>query len=191
MIKINLLPYRAQRKKELIAQEIIVAAVPLLLVLLVIGFLHWSLTSEMAGVEQKIVDVRNAINSSKVKLNEIEKYKKQKATLEKKMEVIETLKKGKQGPVHIIDELASKLPGNLWLTSVKQTAMQLVIKGTALDNISISNYMIGLENSPYFSNVDLEKIQSKNKRSKGIQLKDFSLKCNISFKTEKETKKKT
>jgi Tfp pilus assembly protein PilN len=54
--------------------------------------------------------------------------------------------------------------------------MSMTIDGKALDNISISEYMVNLAKSDYFKSVDLKKIKTDNKKGPtGIQIKNFSL----------------
>jgi len=183
MIKINLLPYRAQRKKDLLVQQIFIAVIPLLLSLAVVIFFWVSIRSDITSAENEIASLNQKIKQSKVKMKEIEAFKKKKETLTKKMDVIKTLQKGKSGPVHIVDELSVNLPGNLWLTDVVQKGMTMEIKGKALDNISISNYMINLGKSPYFTAVDLKQIRTTRGRvSGGILLKEFAIICKVTYK---------
>jgi type IV pilus assembly protein PilN len=186
MIRINLLPYRAERKKEHIIQQVVYLAAPLLLVFIVIAAVHISMNSKITATGDSIVTLKEDIKKSRVAIREIDDYKKKKADLLKKMEIIATLEKGKQGPVHILDDLASRLPGNLWLTSVKQTNMNLVIQGKALDNISISNYMLGLEESPYFTDVDLGKVQTGGRG--GVLVKDFIITCVVTYQPASQKK---
>jgi len=188
MIKINLIPYRDARRREELTRQSILAATPVVLALLIIAGVHFSLQTRIDDTLQEITTVKSAIKRSKLKLKEIDTFKKQKAMLNKKLDVIATLQKGKLGPVHLLDELASRLPGNLWLTAVKQTGTTLEITGKAFDNIVISNYMRSLEQSPYFTSVDLMKIQTKNKKtSRGVVLKDFILKCATTYRPEQNS----
>lgn len=191
MIKINLIPYRAERKRELIIQQVVIGIVPILLTVVLVCCFWVSLSSEIASAERDIAQVKKDIEQSKVKLKEIDDYKKNKELLTKKMDVIAKLQKGKSGPVHLIEELATCLPGGLWLTSVKQNGMSLEIAGKALDNIAISNYMINLDKSPYIDSVDLKQIKTdKQKPGKGGgQIKLFILTCNVVY--EIDTKKNT
>lgn len=194
MIKINLLPYRAERKKELILQQLVVGVVPLVFAIAVIAFFWWSIKSDIADTENEIARLQREIKKQERTIKKIAEFKKKKVTLTKKMKIITSLQKGKSGPVHVLDDLAISLPGRLWLVSVKQTGMNLEIKGKALDNISISNYMINLDKSSYFKNVDLKKIKTdKSRGPKGVQLKNFVITCNIIYSLEqaeptKETK---
>jgi len=121
-------------------------------------------------------------------MKEIDLYKSKKEILTKKMNVITSLKKGKDGPVHLLDELATAIPGNIWLTGIKQTGLALVIEGKAIDNIAVSNYMINLGKSPYISNVDLKSIStdiSGLKGFKNIVLKSFIITCTTTNTPEK------
>jgi type IV pilus assembly protein PilN len=189
MIKINLSPYRAERKKELILQQLIIGVVPLILTIAVVGLFWMKIKSDISYVESEIIRIDQEIKKQKVTMKKIEEFKKKKETLTKKMDIIKTLQKGKSGPVHILDELAINLPARLWLTSIKQKGMNLVIEGKSLDNISISNYMINLGKSPYFKSVDLKQIKTaKAQAKKGVKLKNFSITCNITFMPEKEAK---
>ncbi len=192
MIKINLIAYRAQRKKQFLQEQIIIGAAPMVLVLIIVGLFWWSITSEISDVNNEVARINKEIEKQKVTMKQIDDYKKKKKTITKKMDIIEKLKGGKTGPVHVLDEIAVNIPGRLWLIQVDQKGMNLDIAGKALDNISISNYMINLEKSLYFESVDLKQIKTSKKRSsKGVQLKEFIVTCKIIYDTKnnKENKK--
>jgi len=186
MIKINLLPYRAERKKEIIKKQVFFGALPLLATCLIIGLIWWSTSTEYTQVLEDIASVQKKIEKSKLKMKDIENYKSQKEMLAKKMNIIKTLEKNKSGPVRMIDEIATCLPGNLWLTDFEQKGGTLTLKGNALDNISISKYMVKLENSPNFSNVDLLEIKTNKKTSVkgGTLLKGFKIQSKVVYSAD-------
>jgi len=189
MIKINLLPYRDERKKETLVFLAIMTAVPFLFTFLVFAGLWFTNNSQISSTENEIVKMNQQITDCTVKMKEIDDYKSKKTVLLKKMEVITNLQKGKDGPVHMLDELATCIPGNIWLTSIKQKGMTLELEGTAIDNIAVSNYMINLEKSPYINNVDLKTIvdqsQGGTKYNKSTVLKKFIISCNVTYTPEK------
>jgi len=186
MIKINLLPYRADRKKELIIQQLIIAVVPLIVALFVVCFFWISITSDITAAEKDIAKVKSEIEQCKIKMKEIDDYKKNKELLTKKMDVIARLQKGKDGPVHLVEDLATSLPGGLWLTAIKQKGMGLEITGKALDNVAISNYMINLDKSAYFDAVDLKQIKTEkmDPNKKGVQIKTFTITCTVVYQVD-------
>jgi type IV pilus assembly protein PilN len=197
MIKINLLPYREEKKKQFIKSQLSIAGlffVPSILLIILLVFL---ISTKISNTNTQIVKVKAEIKKQKVSLDEIKAFKKEKQTLKNKMQVIEKLEKGKYGPVHIIDHLAINLPGRIWLTKIDQKSMSMTIDGKALDNISISEYMVNLAKSDYFKSVDLKKIKTdKKKGPTGIQIKNFSLTTTVTNtpgieeKKENTTKKK-
>jgi type IV pilus assembly protein PilN len=187
MIKINLLPYRNERKKEIIVQQAVVASLPVILTLLIFAGLWISNNARISSTESAIAELNQQIAACTLKMKEIDDYKSKKEILLKKMDVIKNLRKGKDGPVHLLDELATSMPGNIWLTSVKQKGMSLQLEGSALDNIAVSNYMINLEKSPYINNVDLKTImdQSAGAKTRAAALKKFIITCTLTYTPEK------
>lgn len=196
MIKINLLPYREAKRKQLIQSQLIIAGCSLIPAVLIVLILLFSINSRISTINTETEKIKADIKKQKVSLEEIKKFKSEKNTLKKKMAVIEKLKKGKYGPVHIIDHLAINLPGRIWLTRIVQKGMTLAMDGKALDNLSISDYMINLGKSEYFKTVDLDKIKTDTKTGpKGVQLKTFKLTSAITYtpgleEDEGKTKKK-
>lgn len=188
MIRINLLPYRAARKKELIARQLVLGALPLVVTCAIIAFFWWSLSDDIAQTQSDIAAVQAKIKQSKLKMKDIETFKKQKETLAKKMDVIISLKKNKTGPVRMLDSVASCLPGNVWLTGMNQSGTELVLVGQSLDNISISRYMLQLERSDTFSDVELEEIKTETKTAiaggAGF-LKRFKMKSLVTYSGKK------
>lgn len=185
MIKINLLPYREERKKELILQQVIIAAVPLVLAVGICAA-AWAVNNAQVQETVREIDHMNKqIAQCKLKMKEIQQYKKNKEILEKKMEVIANLQKGKDGPVHMLDELATSIPGNIWLTAIKQKDMALELEGLAMDNIAVSNYMINLEKSPYMNSVDLKTIVDQPGARSAKTLKRFIITCTVTYTPKK------
>ena len=190
MIKINLLPYREEKKRQLIKTQLSLAGLFLVPSILLIIILLILISTIISNTNTQIVEVKAEIKKQKVSLDEINTFKKEKETLKNKMQVIEKLEKGKYGPVHIIDHLAINLPGRIWLTKIDQKSMSMTIDGKALDNISISEYMVNLSKSDYFKSVDLNKIKTDNKKGPtGIQLKNFSLTSTVTNTPGVEEKK--
>jgi type IV pilus assembly protein PilN len=182
MIKINLLPYRAQRKRQVIIDHAMIAGLALLpaVIGIVISFIIINL--QISQVNNDILKTDQEIKSQAVSIEKINTYKEKKEALLKKMDVIKTLQKNKTGPVLLMDQLAVNLPGRLWLTELKQTGMELKIEGYALDNQSISKYMTNLEKSSCFKSVDLEKISTEEQKgTRSGKLKNFILKCQILY----------
>lgn len=183
MIKINLLPYRAARKKEIITRQVVIGTLPLLATLLIIGIFWMSINARNSEVQQNITDLQEKIKQSALKMKDIENFKTQKDMLAKKLDIIASLEKNKAGPVRMLDALSSCLPGNLWLINFIQKGTDLQLDGRSMDNLSISRYMVNLENSLLFNTIELGEIKTDAKASAagGVVLKLFKMKSKVTY----------
>ncbi|MBM4309393.1 MAG: hypothetical protein FJ119_00370 [Deltaproteobacteria bacterium] len=183
MIKINLLPYRAARKKEIITRQIVIGALPLLVTCLIIGFFWWSINASNTKAQNDIADLKEKIRQSALKMKDIENFKAQKELLEKKLDIIASLQKNKSGPVRLLDALSTCLPGNLWLIKLEQKGTDLMLDGRSMDNLSISRYMVSIENSDLLNTVELGEIKTDTKASiaGGVVLKVFKMKSKVAY----------
>jgi type IV pilus assembly protein PilN len=186
MIKINLLPYREILKKENIRNHAVIAGSSLLLVILLIVLVDSVMRSKVNKVEKNIAKIESKLAQGKVQVAEIKKLKQEKETYSKQFQIIENLKKGKEGPVRILDELATNIPERIWLETLKQSGNSLELVGVAVDNKLISKFMSNLQKSPYFMKVDLiateMKLQSAGKTKE--KLNKFTLTCTITSPSE-------
>jgi len=104
----------------------------------------------------------------------LEKLEAQKSTLERKINLINLLKARQEIAVRTMDELSKNIPGWVWLTETSYNALEITIKGRALSNNLIADYVYNLENSPRLSNVKIVSITQKSTQSDSQYL-EFSL----------------
>ncbi len=188
MIKINLIPYRQQRKVKQFIKQILTGVAAVVPVILIVVFLGASLKSEIADTDNEIIRLKKEIQKNREQMKKIEAFKKKKEMLTTKMEIVKSLEKDRGGPISLLTQIASSMPGRLWLTSLSQKTAKLELKGRALDNIAISDYMVKLEQSDIFHNVDLKEIKTETKQVQpGVQLKNFIIVCDIRFDYKKKS----
>ena len=96
------------------------------------------------------------IDQFQPQLEQVAAFKKKKAGLEKKIDVIDGLDRARSGPVRMMDELAVHSPERLWLTSLSTKGSGVKIQGESLDNELVAAFLRALNESPYFGGVDLE-----------------------------------
>lgn len=173
MIKINLLPVRAAKKKETLRQQISIAVMSFVAVLLVIGYFHVGITKSLSEVNARTASVEEELKRTKAQIGEVSKYKEAKKVLEDKLGVIESLKKGKAGPVKMLDELSRVTPEKLWVSSFKEHDGGINIDGMAISEEVIAQFMTELEKSPAFK--DIELVVTEQVVQAGLKLKKFSL----------------
>jgi Tfp pilus assembly protein PilN len=104
------------------------------------------------------------------KLDEVQK---QKANLERKITLITWLKAQQDRPVRLMDALSRNIPDWVWLTEATYGPQGVQVKGKALSNNLIADYMSSLESSPVLTNVYL--VSSTQAASGKEQVLDFTL----------------
>ncbi len=185
MIRINLLKPEAKEIKEgppLPGPEIKVRkAFPLttLVVLLIIGVLAAAFVLQKRMISQE----RNGLEAAQAEKSKLqyvtaklEELEKQKALFERKINLISDLKAQQDTAVKIMDELSRRLPEWVWLTEVSFQGQLVQMRGNALSNNLIADYIFNLQNCPHF--VDVNLIASTQKTIRNTQFLEFSLTLN-------------
>ncbi|UCF29981.1 MAG: PilN domain-containing protein [bacterium] len=181
MIKINLLPVREERRKLGARQETLLFF--LVIILIFIGVFYWHTTTnkKIRTLRREIIRVDGEIKRLAKVVAEVEKFKKDKKTLEGKIEVIGQLKRHRQAQTHFMDELNKALTPQIWLKTYQEKGGGVILKGRSLATDDIANFMRNLEASRYFNEVELEVTTQKEEKvgQTPLKINDFS----IRFKT--------
>lgn len=177
MIRINLLPVREEKKRESARQSISIGILSVILLVLVLGFFHINAYRRINTLNSEIKSTGDEINRLNKVVGDVEKYQKRKKELQEKIKVIDALSRKKTGPVRILQELSKITPSKLWVISLQESDLQLTLDGIALDNETIASFMMNMERSAYFSNVEL--IQSQQETQKNLKLKKFNITCQV------------
>src|SRR5215471_10296584 len=145
MIDINLLPVREARRKADVRQlgmQVLLAAI---LGGASIGFVHSHLVSRISETEERIRQMEADIKQFQPQLDQVAAFRKKKASLEKKIEVIEDLDRARTGPVRVMSELATHMPDRVWLTTLTTDGNSIKLKGEGMDNELVATLMRALK----------------------------------------------
>ncbi len=173
MIKINLLPVRAAKKKETAIQQIVIAGVVFVLVALVAVSFYVFERMQIAEAKNEITAANKKINELKLKIGKLEELKATKEQVRKKLEILAQLRKNKTGPAQRLASLSDLTPDQLWLTNYSESAQDVKISGIAFTEDLIAQYMKALEASKDFMAVEL--VVSEQMELAGTKLKRFDL----------------
>jgi len=179
MIRINLLPVRAKKKRNTSIYQL-VAMSAVVVVAIVVAF-------TVIAVFDGKVEKRNATvatNAEEIKrlqtiIGEVNELDKQKQRLLNQLAVIDKLEKGKRGPVRVLDEMSSAIPKRVWITSFREQGGQLSLTGSAIDNADISEFMRALQKTPYFTEINL-KFTNADVRD-GATVYNFEIACKVNY----------
>ena len=80
----------------------------------------------------------------------MQKFEARKAQLQQRVTLIEQLRRGQSGPVHVLDEISKAIPERLWLTELKQRGEEFTLVGMTTSLTGVSDLVANLETSSWF-----------------------------------------
>jgi type IV pilus assembly protein PilN len=178
MIRVNLLPYREKQKQAGLKKQIFLLGGSFLVLLLVLGGIHLFMVLSISSLEGEIKEKEETLVKLNKIVGEVETFKKDKNSLEKKLSVITRLEENRMAPVRYLDELNSSVPtGDAWIDRITLKESELQLEGVARNNMVLSRFMRNLEGRSFLSAVDL--VSSTQKDYSGMKLHQFVLTCKI------------
>lgn len=165
MVKINLLPWREERKqlqvRRFYAQLGLAALAGVILVML------WS---TLVGLQQQHQETRNAYLQAQLtvvnhRIGEIHDLQKVRSQLLDRKQIIEQLQLNRSQMVHLFDALVRTIPDSVRLTSLKQTGDTMLLDGMAQSNASVAGYMRAIEASPWMGQATLMRTENRHENA--------------------------
>jgi type IV pilus assembly protein PilN len=191
MIRINLLAVERDRAKRRASggglwlqatQQKITLACSLILVLtgLGIGWWYWSLKLQTDRVEEDIVTSQKETARLRTLIQQVQANDARRAQLQQRVGLIEELRKGRDGPVRMLDEISRSLPDMLWVTEIKQQGADLTINGRCTSLTALSDFVDNLKLGGFFKPVEILDSQVEATQPvPGGALTRFSIKATI------------
>jgi len=177
MIKINLLPVRAAKKRETAVQQISFFIIGIVFWFAVIMTMYFVKCLQITDAQNDISTANNTIASLKQKIGKLEELKTLKEQVKKKLDVLNQLRKNKTGPAQRLATLSDTAPEHLWLTSYSENDAEVKISGLAENEELIAIFMRALESSADYMGVEL--VVSEQKEADGAKLKRFDMTCRL------------
>ena len=158
MIRINLLAVERERAKKkagaafgTTTQKLTVGcSLILILATLFVGWRYWTLARQSNQLDAEIAAAQQETTRLHSVIQQVQQFEQRKAQLQQRVVLIEQLRKGQSGPVHMLDQVSRALPPMLWLTELKQTGDSVVIDGKCTALTGLSEFVGNLEASGYF-----------------------------------------
>ena len=178
MARINLLPWREERR-ELIKQQFLVvlggvAVLGALLILLAMTIVNSAISDQEARNNYMQGQITK-INKEVAEISDLEKRRQQ---LLDRMTIIQDLQGTRPLIVRVFDEMVRTLPDGLFYTSVSRKEKRIDVEGIAESNNRVSSLMRKLDGSPWFADPNLTAVSAAS--AYGDQASSFKLSFQIS-----------
>lgn len=177
MIRINLLPHRAEKRRAQQVQFIAFSVISVVLGIFIVGFVHVTIMAQIGYQEGRNAYLNKEIAILDKQIDEIKKLREQTKSLLARKTVVENLQSTRSDVVHLLDQMLRILPDGVYLKSLKQTGNKISLVGYAQSNARVSTLMRSIQDSPWLNTPTLIEIHAITVT--GSRLSEFSLNFNL------------
>jgi len=146
MIRINLLPVRQVKKREVSRQFLVLVALVLILAGVLNYLVYEKLATEADRNAKRLSQTQSRIAELEKVIGEVNNINKRKKEVEDKLKILSDLRKGRSGPVRMLDALATAIPKKVWLTDFDEKSNAVRITGIAVSHEDVAEFMRSLGN---------------------------------------------
>ena len=187
MIRINLIPVEhARRKKRAVSlgtvTQRLTIGCSLILILagLFCGWRYWIVWRESSVLDTQIASAKQETMRFHSIIQQVQQFEQRKAQLLQRVVLIEQLRKGQTGPVHMLDQISRALPAMVWLTELKQVGADVVIDGRCTTLTGLSDFVANLDATGFFKrSVEIVNTQTEAIAQPPGELVKFSVKAQL------------
>jgi type IV pilus assembly protein PilN len=181
MIRINLLPREERAATRRVAVPKLGALAPLaalVAAVALIGGVALFEQARLASLRQDVAQLREEVRSIQPQVDRVRRLTTQREELERRLDIIRQLDSGRFLSVRIMDNASREVPNYLWLTGLtQQGASRVTLTGVTFSNLIVADFMMRLERSALFANVDLAKTSKGQIDNRDVM--EFSLSADL------------
>jgi type IV pilus assembly protein PilN len=187
VIRVNLLPWRAERRKAQQKHLAVLAGGISAIAIGLVVLVHLGIASTIAIQEGRNQYLKNENARLDKEIEEIKKLRDEIAALLARKQVIERLQADRSQVVNLLDQLVRQTPDGVYLKSLKQTGVAVNVTGYAQSNARVSTLMRNLGSSPYLEKPVLVEIRAASVNNKRVS--EFNMNFSIKRTQSEEAAK--
>ena len=160
MARINLLPWRAERRKQRQKDFVTLLGGALIGGVALVFLASTYYDGQIDGQNGRNDLLKSQIAEVEVQIKEIDDLESRKASLLQRKQVIEDLQAARSQNVSLFEELVRTIPDGVKLVTIKQNGSELTLSGRSQSESRVSAYMRNLEASGLITNPKLSIIRA-------------------------------
>lgn len=179
MARINLLPWRENRRQER-QRNFFIALILTAVAAVLLVFLGSHLVErQIEAQDDRNEYLRGQISTLEREIKEIEALEERRDNLLARKSVIERLQENRSMMVHLFNYMAQTVPDGIRLTSVRQVGEELTIQGMTQSETRVSDYMRNIESAEWLHDPDLRIIEAVGDEASSAQPFRFELRVRV------------
>jgi len=175
MARINLLPWREEKRKERQRQFMSSLVLTAILGIVIVFFAGFVYDQKIAHQQARNQMVQNEIDALEVRIKRIEELERTRARLISRKQVIESLQASRSTTVELLDKLAKTIPVGVTLATIRQQGSALALAGTSQSNARVSAYLQSLDGMDLFVKPELQYVRASSDPASPIETYEFAI----------------
>jgi type IV pilus assembly protein PilN len=211
MIKINLLPVKAAKRRADGQKQLLIGAVVVTLSIIAIIFFHGATAVRIDKERAENRELEQQIEKLKAEIGNYDTIKAQREELIKQREAIKKLQANRSGPVWMMRELSDVLTNGkgptinkeayeeqlkrdvnagfnpnwdsrrVWLLDYNERAQSVTLKGAAKSDEDVAEFLKRLKQSAFFSDVYWQQTQPQFDSKLNVAYVTFDVTCKVNY----------
>ncbi|HBR16394.1 MAG: hypothetical protein A3G39_06450 [Deltaproteobacteria bacterium RIFCSPLOWO2_12_FULL_43_16] len=173
MIRINLLPIRAAKKKESVRQQASIAGLSIVLLVIILGIFYFSITKTINELRESISNEEKESSRLDKVIGELKNVEAEKKVVLEKLNIVKQLEVNRRTHLKILSDIAGAVPEKVWIETLKDSGQTVVITGFAAADDIVADFMKALEKTLVSWKIELEVVQQAEKEK--IKLAGFTI----------------
>ena len=161
MARINLLPWREQRRAELKQAFLLIGAAVIVCGLALVFVVDLFFSAQVRNQRARNAYLRENIDGLNKQVEEISDMQRKRTQLLERIKVIQALQGNRPIIVRILDQLVRAVPDGVFYTELRADSRSINISGIAQSNSGVSGLMRRLDASDWFTEPNLEGVRAE------------------------------
>ena len=179
MARINLLPWREEKRRERQRQFLSTLLMTVILGVLIVFMVGTVFDQKIKHQKYRNELVQKEIRLLEARIKRIDELERTRARLISRKQVIERLQASRSTTVELLDNLAKTIPVGVTLATITQKGKALSLAGSSQSNARVSAYLRELQTNDLFLNPQLVFVRSASNRATTVEPYDFNITVNI------------
>ena len=179
MARINLLPWREEKRRERQKQFMFLLGMTLVSAAILVFLINTYANAQINGQNDRNDFLRSEIRKLDSQIRQIDELEKTRDNLLSRKQIIENLQGQRSLTVMLLQELVETTPIGVTLGAIRQQGSLVTLSGTTQSNARVSAYLQGLMQSDLFKEPDLQIVEAEAKRANSVEPYNFSIRVKL------------